>query len=177
MLLQLSDLLLDVLTGFVGLYLVDVAHATPAIAAVGVAIRLGAGLAGDALFVLVADRVSGTLALRFSAAVAAPLYLAFLLVPGLESKLVLLAAVSMATACWYPAAQAGLYGSLPGRSGIAVFLSSAAGLVGGLGPLAVGVIAQQAGLAWAMATLLVAPAVVLAILPRRARAGSRKVLR
>src|SRR4029077_8541881 len=38
-LLQISDLLLDVLTGFVGVYLVDVVHATPAQAAIGIAVR------------------------------------------------------------------------------------------------------------------------------------------
>ena len=66
-LLEASDLLLDVLTGYVGIYLVDVAHASPAEAAVGVAVRLGGGLAGDALFVAIARRVSGPAVLRVSA--------------------------------------------------------------------------------------------------------------
>ena len=56
-------------------------------------------------------------------------------------KLVILAVLSAATAPWYPLLQARLYGSLPGRSSVAVTLSSAAGLAGGLGPLAVGLIA------------------------------------
>ncbi len=176
-LLETSDLLLDVLTGYVGIYLVDIAHASPAEAAVGVAVRLGGGLAGDAVFVAIARRVSGPAVLRVSAVVACLLYPAFLLVPSLPGKLVILAALSVATACWYPVIQSGLYISLPGRSDIAVFLSSAAGLLGAAGPLAVGFLAQQAGLAWALASLAAAPAVVLAVLPRRARAGSRKVLR
>ncbi len=66
-LLEISDLLLDVLTGYVGIYLVDVVGASPAQAAVGVAVRLGAGLAGDALFVVVSRRISGPAALRASA--------------------------------------------------------------------------------------------------------------
>jgi len=176
-LLEISDLLLDVLTGYVGIYLVDVAHASPAEAAVGVAVRLGAGLAGDALFVAIARRVSGPAALRVSAIAACLLYPACLLVPSLPAKLVILAVLSIATACWYPVIQSGLYISLPGRSDIAVFLSSAAGLLGAAGPLAVGFIAEQAGLAWALAGLAAAPAVVLAVLPRGARSGSRKVLR
>ena len=45
-------------------------------------------------------------------------------------KLVVLAALSAATAPWYPILQARLYGSLPGRSSVAVTLSSAAGLAG-----------------------------------------------
>ena len=56
-----------------------------------------------------------------------------------------------------------LYGSLPGRSGLAVSLSSAAGLAGGLGPLAVGLLAEHFGLSWAMAALCVAPVVMLAV--------------
>jgi FSR family fosmidomycin resistance protein-like MFS transporter len=169
-LLQICDLLLDVLTGFVGVYLVDVVHATPAQAAVGVAIRLGAGLAGDAGFVLIAGRVSGRVVLIVSSLAAAVLYPAFLAVPGLTAKLVILAALSVATACWYPVIQAGLYGSLPGRSGIAVFLASAAGLAGAAGPLAAGFVAQQAGLTWALAGLAVAPFGLLAIMPRSRQA-------
>lgn len=176
-LLEVSDLLLDVLTGYIGLYLVDVAGASPAEAAVGVAVRLAGGLAGDALFVLVSRRVSGPAALRISAVTAMILYPVFLLVPWLPAKLVILAVLSLATACWYPVVQAGLYTALPGRSGIAVFLSSAAGLLGAAGPLAVGFIAQQAGLTWALAALAAAPAAVLAILPPGARPRLRRVKR
>jgi MFS transporter, FSR family, fosmidomycin resistance protein len=169
-LLEVTDLLLDVLTGYIGVYLVDVAGASPAEAAIGVAVRLGSALAGDALFVLVSRRVRGPSALRVSAAAAVVLYPAFLLVPSIPAKLSILAVLSVVTACWYPVVQAGLYGSLPGRSGIAVFLASAAALVGAAGPLAVGFIAQQAGLTWALAALGAAPAVVLIAVPRRGRA-------
>jgi MFS transporter, FSR family, fosmidomycin resistance protein len=167
-LLEISDLLLDVLTGYMGIYLVDVAHASPAQAAIGVAIRLGAGLAGDAAFVALSRRVTGPTVLRASAVAACVLYPAFLLVPSLPARLVILAVLSFATACWYPVIQAGLYASLPGQSGIAVFFASAAGLLGAAGPLAVGFIAQQAGLTWALAGLAVAPILVLPIAPRAA---------
>ena len=176
-LLQIGDLLLDVLTGYVGIYLVDVAHASPAQAAFGVAIRLGGGLAGDAGFVAVSDRISGRTAVAASAVAAAVLYPAFLLVPPLAAKLAILAVLSAATACWYPAMQAGLYGSLPGRSDIAVFWSSAAGLAGAIGPLGVGLLAQRAGLSWALAALAAVPAAVLVVLPRAGRARSPRVLR
>lgn len=159
-LLQVSDLLLDVLTGFVGVYLVDVARAGPALAAVGVAIRLGAGLLGDAIFVAVSARVSARAALRATAIAAGLLYPAFLIAPALPAKLAILAALSVATACWYPVLQAGLYGSVPGRSGIAVFWSSAAGLVGAIGPLAVGFAAARFGLTAALASLAVTPVMI-----------------
>jgi MFS transporter, FSR family, fosmidomycin resistance protein len=176
-LLEVSDLLLDVLTGYVGVYLVDVVGVSPAKAAIAVAIRLGAGLAGDALFVVLARRVSGPAALRVSAAIAVAAYPAFLLVPSLPAKLVILAVLSLATACWYPVIQAGLYTALPGKSGVAVFLSSVAGLVGAIGPAAVGFIAEQAGLTWALAALAVAPVAVIAILPPGARPRFRRVKR
>lgn len=176
-LLEITDLLLDVLTGYIGVYLVDVAGASPAEAAIGVAVRLGSGLAGDALFVLVSRRVGGPSALRVSAAAALVVFPAFLLVPSVPAKLSILAVLSIVTACWYPVVQAGLYGSLPGRSGIAVFLASAAGLVGAAGPLAVGLIAQRAGLTWALAVLGAAPAVVLIAVPGAVRRESHKVNR
>jgi FSR family fosmidomycin resistance protein-like MFS transporter len=178
-LLEVTDLLLDVLTGYIGIYLVDVVHVSPADAALGVAIRLGGGLAGDALFVIVSRRVSGkaVLTLTLSAATAAVLYPAFLLTPWFGAKLAVLALLSVVTACWYPVVQAGLYGSLPGRSGIAVSWSSAAGIAGAVGPLIVGLVAQQVGLTWALTGLVAVPVAVLAIVPRRADRRSRRVMR
>jgi MFS transporter, FSR family, fosmidomycin resistance protein len=160
-LLQVADLLVDVLTGFAALYLVDVARLSPAIAALGIAVRLGSALAGDALLVLVLDRVADLTVLRASAVAAGLLYPGFLLAPGPVAKLALLAVLSAATAPWYPLLQARLYGSLPGRSPVAVTLNSAAGVAGGLGPLAVGLIAGRFGLSWALAGLAVVPAAVL----------------
>jgi MFS transporter, FSR family, fosmidomycin resistance protein len=157
-LLQVSDLLLDVFTGFLALYLVAVGHATPAQAALAVAVRLGAGLAGDAVLNRALRHASGMSLLRVSAAAAAVAYPAFLLVPGLWPKLVLLAVLSIITAPWYPVLQAQLYGSLPDHSGVVVSLSSAAGLLGGAAPLAVGFLAQHFGLAWGLASLALAPA-------------------
>jgi MFS transporter, FSR family, fosmidomycin resistance protein len=68
--------------------------------------------------------------------------------------------------------QAGVYGSLPGRSGLAISLTSAAGLAGGLGPLAVGLLAQHLGLSWAMTALCAAPVLMLAVPSGRRRQGS-----
>jgi FSR family fosmidomycin resistance protein-like MFS transporter len=168
LLIEVADLLVDVFTGFLALYLVDVAHLTPAVAALAIAIRLGAGLAGDAALVVILERAGDLAVLRVSAVAAAVLYPGFLLVPGTGPKLVALAALSAATAPWYPILQARLYGSLPGRSSVAVTLSSAAGLAGGLGPLAVGLVAQGFGLSWALAGLVVVPVAVL-LLPAGVR--------
>ena len=170
LLIEVADLLVDVFTGFLALYLVDVAHLTPAVAALAIAVRLGAALAGDAALVVLLERVGDLAVLRASAAAAALLYPGFLLVPGAGPKLVVLAALSAATAPWYPVLQARLYGSLPGRSSVAVTLSSAAGLAGGLGPLALGLAAQGFGLSWALAGLAVVPVAVLVV---PAGAGAR----
>jgi FSR family fosmidomycin resistance protein-like MFS transporter len=176
-LLEVTDLLLDVLTGYIGIYLVDVVHVSPADAALGVAIRLGGGLAGDAVFVIVSRRVSGKAVLIVSAVAAAVLYPAFLLTPWFGAKLAVLALLSVVTACWYPVVQAGLYGSLPGRSGVAVSWSSAAGIAGAVGPLIVGLVAQRVGLTWALTGLVAVPVAVLVIVPRRADRRSRRVMR
>ena len=164
-LLVAGDLLVDGLTGFLALYLVDVVHLRPEVAALAIAVRLGSALAGDAVLVFVLERAArdGDLTvLRVSAVAAALAYPGFLLAPGLAAKLAILAALSMATAAWYPLVQARLYGSLPGRSSIAVTLGSAAGMAGGLGPLAVGMAAQSFGLPRALAVLIVVPVVILA---------------
>ena len=172
LLIEVADLLVDVFTGFLALYLVDVAHLTPAFAALAIAVRLGAALAGDAALIVILERVSDLTVLRVSAAAAALLYPAFLLVPGVVPKLAVLAVLSAATAPWYPVLQARLYGSLPGRSSVAVTLSSAAGLAGGLGPLAVGLVAQSFGLSWALAGLVLVPVAVL-LVPGRGRPTAR----
>jgi len=161
-LLQVCDLLLDILTGFLALYLVDVVHATPEQAALGVAIRLGTGLAGDVLLIRALDRVSGLSLLRLSAAAATVLYPGFLLVPGLGPKLAILGLLTIVTTPWYPVLQAQLYRSLPDESGIVVSLSSASSLLAGAVPLAVGFLAQGFGLAWALAGLAIAPLGILA---------------
>ena len=161
-LLQVADLLLDVLTGFVALYFVAVAGASPARAALAVGVRLAADLTGSAVLIPVLDRWPGRLVLRASAGAALALYPAFLLVPGFWPKVCVLAALSAVTPAWYPVLQAELYASLPGASGVAVSLNSAAALAGGLGPLAVGYLAGWLGLGWALAGLVIVPACVLA---------------
>ena len=160
-LLQASDLLLDVFTSFLALYLVYAVHEPPSVAALGVAVRLGAGLAGYALLPVALERLDALRVLRASVLLTAVLYPAFLLVPGIAAKLVVLAVLSAVTAPWYPVLTTELYACLPGRSGLAVSLTSAAGLVGALGPLAVGLAAQRLGLGWAMAALALVPVILL----------------
>jgi len=149
------------------LYLVAVVHVSPAVAAVAVAVRLGAGLAGGVVLIRLLKRQESRRVIRASVWVTLVLFPAFLLVPGLGLKLVLLAALTIATAPWYPILQAELYDSLPGRSNLAVSLTSASGLLGALGPVAVGLLAQHLGLSWAMTSLCAVPLIMLAVPPAR----------
>jgi FSR family fosmidomycin resistance protein-like MFS transporter len=159
-LLQVADLLVDVLTGFAAVYLVNVAHATLAVAALAITLRLGAGLAGDALLVAALNTCTDRTILRATAIAAALLYPAFLLLPGLAAKMTALALLSAVTAVWYPLLQARLYDTVP--SSVAVTLSSVASMAGAAGPLVVGVVAQACGLTWALAGLAVVPFVIFA---------------
>ena len=161
LLLELADLLVDVLSGFVAVYLVHVAHTTTVVAAVVVTIRLGAGLAGDVLLIAALERFDDLAVLRVTAIVAALLYPAFLLVPVLPAKVVLLALLSAVTATWYPLLQARLYGTVP--SPVAVTLNTATGMAAAAGPLAVGVAAGLFGLGWALAGLALVPIALLIV--------------
>jgi FSR family fosmidomycin resistance protein-like MFS transporter len=161
-LLRVADLLLDVLTGFVALYLVDVAGAPPAWAAGALALRLGASLVGEAALLPLLGRVPGRALLVSGTAVAAIAYPAFLVAPGLPLKLIALGALSIASAPWYPLLQARLYAVLPGESAVAVTLDSAAGFAGGLAPLALGLAATRFGLGPALGALATVPLALLA---------------
>jgi FSR family fosmidomycin resistance protein-like MFS transporter len=160
-LLQASDLLLDVFHGFLALYLVDVARTSTSTAALGVAVWTGAGLVGDALLLAVLRRVAGGRYLRWSAALTLALYPAFLLVPGVAPKLVVLVALGLLNSGWYAIPKAALYDSLHGRSGAAVAVGGIGSFAGSAVPLALGLIAGSAGLGPTMWILLIAPAAIL----------------
>jgi FSR family fosmidomycin resistance protein-like MFS transporter len=166
-LLELGDLMLDVFGAFLALYLVDVAGLSAAEAGLGFALWTGAGLAGDALLLLVLRRFSGLSYLRASAALVALLFPAFLLVDSLWVKLAVLAALGILNAGWYAVPKARLYAELEGQSGAVLTLGTVTGLVGGTFPLALGLLAGAVGIEAALWALLVAPIALLGGLPRR----------
>jgi len=172
-LLEAADLLLDVFHGFLALYFVDVAGTGPVEAALAVAVWTGAGFVGDIALLAVLRRVSGRLYLRSSAFAALFAYPAFLLVPSTEAKLALLALLGLLNSGWYALPKAGLYSTLPGRSGTAVAVAGIGGFVGAGVPMALGFLAGMFGLAATMWLLLLAPAALLAGTPRRPAADPR----
>ena len=166
-LLEAADLLGDVFHAYLALYLVDVAHVDARAAAVGVAVWTGAGLAGDWLLLWVLRRARGTSYLRATALGALAVYPLFLLVPDYGTKLVLVALLGLLNSGWYAIPKAGLYSSLPGRSGAAVAVGGIGGLLGACVPLVLGFVAGSAGLAATMWILLLAPVALLVWVPRR----------
>ena len=164
-LLESADLMLDVFLGFIALYFVDVARVSEAQAALAVGVWSAANLVGDALIIPLLERVRGLTYLRLSAFATLALYVAFLATPDMTLKYVLLACLAVTTSGWYAILQARYYASLPGRSGIAMSISSVTGMIGGLILWALGMIANQFGLPWAMAVLALGPISLVVGLP------------
>ena len=160
-LLQFSDLMLDVLRGFLALYFVDIVGTNSTQASWAITVWLGFGLVGDFLLIPLLERVQGLAYLRFSAILVLCLYPAFLVISNINIKLVILGLLGFLNAGWYSILQGRLYTAMPGQSGTVMTLNNLAGLVGGLIPLALGWVATQYGLQSTMWLLLAAPIALL----------------
>ena len=167
--LELSDLMGDVLFGYLALYFVDVARASGAEAALGVAVWTGFGLLGDLLLIPILERVRGLTYLRFSAAAEIAFFVAFLIAPTLPTKLVAVALLGIGHAGWYSVLQAQVYTAMPGRSGTVLAVQNVSGLAGSLIPLGLGFAAAKWGLATTMWLLLAGPVALVAGIPRATR--------
>jgi FSR family fosmidomycin resistance protein-like MFS transporter len=171
-LLQFSDLMLDVLLGYLALYFVDVVGTSPETAALAVTAWTVVGLVGDFLMIPLLERVRGLSYLRLSAAAELILFPAFLLVSDFWAKVVLIGLLGLFNAGWYSILQGNLYSSMPGQSGTVMTLTNVFGLVGGLLPLALGLFADNFGLGAMMWLLLAGPVTLFIGLPRRGAASS-----
>jgi MFS transporter, FSR family, fosmidomycin resistance protein len=168
-LLQLSDMLLDILTGYTPLYLTDVVRVTPTQASLLLSVLMLASLATDALVIPLLERIPGRLIVRLSAAISVPLYAALLLAPWPMVKIGLLIVLRFSTLGWYSVLQGEAYASLPGRSGTVMALSSVSSLLGGGIAWLVGWVASLAGLPAGMWLLILGPASLVAFVPRQER--------
>lgn len=173
-LLETSDLMLDIFRGYLALYFVEVLFVSQVTAGLAVAALTGASLAGGAFMVPLLNRISGQAWLRISALAVAVVFPAFLLIDAVLWKTVLAALLGFLTAGWYSVLKAGLYAAVPGRSGTAVALTNVAGLIGALIPFGLGLIADVFGLQLALWLLLVAPAALLIGLPRQRAAQPQR---
>jgi FSR family fosmidomycin resistance protein-like MFS transporter len=165
--LEFSDLMLDVLLGFLALYFVDVVGTTPVQAGIAVAVWTGVGLLGDLLLIPLLERVPGLRYLRWSAALELVLFPAFLLAPNAWAKWVLLGLLGFFNAGWYSILKARLYTAMPGQSGTVMTVGNVFGLVGQFVPLGLGLAAERFGLRAALWLLVAGPLALLAGLPRR----------
>ncbi len=168
-LLKFSDLMLDVLLGFLALYFVDVIQVTPSQAAMAVAVWSVAGLLGDFLIIPLLERARGLDYLRVSAAIELALFPAFLLAPNFWVKLVLLGLLGLFNAGWYSILQAQLYTAMPGQSSTVMAVSNIFGLATGLLPLALGAIAEHFDLRVTMWLLLMGPLALVIGIPRNTK--------
>ncbi|MFZ5922404.1 MAG: MFS transporter [Chloroflexota bacterium] len=172
-LLEFSDLMLDVLYGYLALYFVDVAGLSPASAAFAVAVWTGVGLLGDFLLIPLLERFDGLAYLRVSVLAELALFPAFLLVPAFPVKLALLGLMGLFNAGWYAILRGRLYSSMPGQSGTVMALDNLTGVVGSLLPFGIGAAAQAFGLGPALWLLLAGPLALLVGLPRTTHPGTQ----
>jgi FSR family fosmidomycin resistance protein-like MFS transporter len=172
-LLEFSDLMLDVFYSYLALYLVAVSGLSPASAALGVGIWTGVGLLGDFLIIPLLERIPGLVYLRISALLKLLLFPVFLLTPWVPLKFTILGLLGFLNAGWYSVLQGQLYTAMPGKSGTVMSLGSLAGIAGKLLPLALGLFAQRFGLGAAMWLLLLGPTALLVGLPLSAKRQKR----
>jgi FSR family fosmidomycin resistance protein-like MFS transporter len=165
-LLELSDLLGDVLLGFLALYFVDAVGSSRATGGLAVAVWSAAGLLGAGAMIPLLRRVDGLRYLRVSAAVSAVLFVGFLLAPGVQAKLLLVGAIAVVNAGWYSVLQARLYGALDGKSGL-VLTAGALFPLNAVLPLGIALLAERWGLEVALWPLLAAPAALILLVPGR----------
>ena len=173
-LLQASDLMLGIFTGFLALYMVDIAGVSESRAALTVAAWAGTSVIGELFVIFVLERVRGLTYLRYSVVVVLLLYPAFLLAPSFEIKLVIAGMLGFANAGWYSILQGQAYSSLPGKSGTIVALGNVFGIVAWVVPLGLGVVSATWGLDTAMWLLLAGPVVLLIGLVESGTRGERK---
>jgi FSR family fosmidomycin resistance protein-like MFS transporter len=165
-LLQLSDLLLDVLTGYLPLYFNDVTGMTLAQTSLMMSVLMLAGLLSNILLIPILERFPGRNLVRISAAVTGILYAAWLLVPDLWMKICLIIVIKLLTLGWYEVLQGEAFASVPGRSGTVMAAGSILGLLGGAISFFVGWVAAQAGLPADMWILLLGPISLVLFVPK-----------
>lgn len=165
-LLQFSDLLLDVLTGYLPLYFTDVTGFSMAQASLMVSVLMLAGLISNIVLIPILERFPGRKLVRISAGVTGLLYAMWLLAPWLWAKIGLIIVIKLVTLGWYEVLQGEAFATVPGRSGTVMAINSVIGLLGGGISFFVGWVAAQAGLPAAMWILLAGPISLVLFVPR-----------
>lgn len=171
-LLQLSDLMLDVLTTYLPLYLTELGGLDNAQTGLVMGLFMLASLAADAALIPLLERFPGRSVVRISAVLTALLYILWLLLPWSPVKLVLMFALRLGTLGWYPVLQGEAYATAPGRSGSVLALGTVTGVFGSGMFWLVGWVANQSGLPAAMWLLLLGPVSLALFVPRAGKVRS-----
>lgn len=168
LLLEFSDLMLDVLLSFLALYFVDVAHTSNAQAGIAVTIWLALGMLTDFIFIRYIDRQPDSMKfLRRTASLELIAFSVFLLVPGFIPKLIAIVFVNILNTGWYPILKGSLYSALPGQSASIMAIEAVTTPAAKLLPLLVGLLADKFGLGIAIWLLLLGPLALMIGLPRK----------
>lgn len=166
-LLEFSDLMGDVLLGFLALFFVDVVQVGEGQAGIAVTIWLAMGLVTDLLFIPLIDRLPDSVKfLRRTAWLSVAAYLVFLFIPGFVPKLLAVILVNLSNTGWYSILQGRLYSALPGQSSLMLVIGAVTMPLAKLLPLGIGLLADAFGLWNAMWLLLLGPAALILWLPR-----------
>jgi MFS transporter, FSR family, fosmidomycin resistance protein len=166
LLLEFSDLMLDVFLSFLALYFVDVASATEMQAGIAVTIWLALGMLTDFLFIPFIDRQPDSMKfLRRTAVLELITFSVFLLVPGFIPKLIAIVFVNIFNTGWYPILKGSLYSALPGQSASIMAIESITAPLAKLLPLSIGLLADKFGLGAAIWLLLLGPLALIIGLP------------
>ncbi|MCZ7550272.1 MAG: MFS transporter [Anaerolineales bacterium] len=174
LLLEFSDLMLDVLLSYLALYFVDVARVAETQAGVAVAFWLALGLFTDFAFIPFIDRRPDSVKfLRLTAAAQMVFFPLFLLVPGFLPKLVMITFVNFFNTGWYSILQGRLYSALPVKSASLMAIGAVTTPIAKLLPLLIGFLADRFGLQAAMWLLLLGPIALLVGLPKNGQPSTR----
>ena len=174
LLLEFSDLMLDVLLSYLALYFVDVARVAETQAGIAVAFWLALGFFTDFAFILFIDRRPDSVKfLRLTAAAQMVFFPLFLLVPGFLPKLVMITFVNFFNTGWYSILQGRLYSALPGQSASLMAIGAVTTPIAKLLPLLIGFLADRFGLQAAMWLLLLGPIALLVGLPKNGQPSTR----
>jgi len=164
-LLQLSDLMMDIYTSYTALYFTDVVGMSEARTSLLLSLFMCASLASDVVVVYLLERYPGRRIVRFSAALVAVLYPLWLLSVAPGWKIALIMLVKLFTLGWYTILMGEAYAALPERKGTVLAIVSLAGVFGGLLPWLVGWLAGRMGLQTAMWLLWLGPLSLLLFVP------------
>ncbi len=168
LLLEFSDLMLDVFLGFLALYFVDIAQATDSQAGIAVTLWLTMGMITDFVFIPIVDRQPNPMTyLKRTAVLEVFAFIIFLLVPGFIPKLIAIIFVNIFNTGWYPILKGSLYSALPGQSASIMAIESVTTPIAKLLPLIIGLLADQFGLGSAIWLLLLGPLALMIGLPRQ----------